>query len=46
VKLDRSIEPWMVQYIGVERHRGWRRLGGNPRAAAPGAFTPKTAPMG
>jgi hypothetical protein len=33
----------MVNYIGVERPRGWRRLGGNPTVAAPGAFAPKTA---
>jgi hypothetical protein len=40
------IESWRIQYIGVERPRGWRRLGGNPRAAAPGALAPQTAPMG
>jgi hypothetical protein len=42
--VDRSIESWRVQYIRVERPRvaATRR---NSRAAAPGAFTPKTAPM-
>jgi hypothetical protein len=33
----------MVQYIELGRPRGWRRLEGNPRAAAPGAFAPKIA---
>jgi hypothetical protein len=28
----------MVQYIGVERPKEWRRLGGNPMATASGAF--------
>jgi hypothetical protein len=37
-ELDRSIESWRVQYIRVGRLRGWWRPGGNPRAAAPGAF--------
>jgi hypothetical protein len=32
----------MVQYIGVGRPRGWRRIGGNPRAAALHALAPKT----
>jgi hypothetical protein len=45
MKLDGCIESWKVQYIRVERPRGWRLLGVNPRAAAPGALAPKTAPM-
>jgi hypothetical protein len=45
-ELDGCIELWRVQYIGVGRPRGWRLLGGNHRAAAPGALAPKTAPMG
>jgi hypothetical protein len=28
----------MVQYIRVRRPRGWWRLGGNHKTAAPGAF--------
>jgi hypothetical protein len=46
VKLYGYIKPWRVQYIGVERPRGWRLLRGNHRAAAPGALAPNTAPMG
>jgi hypothetical protein len=46
VELDGCIESWRVQYIRVGRPRGWRLLGGNPRAVAPGALAPKTAPMG
>jgi hypothetical protein len=40
VELDGFIESWRVQYIGVGRPRGWWRLGGNPRMAAPGALAP------
>jgi hypothetical protein len=46
VELVDCIESWRVQYIGVGRPRGWQRSGENPRAAAPGAFAPKTALMG
>jgi hypothetical protein len=46
VELDGCIESWKVQYIGVGRPKGWQLLRGNPRAAAPGALTPKTTPMG
>jgi hypothetical protein len=34
------IESCRVQYIGVERPRGWRCLGGNPRVVAHGDLTP------
>jgi hypothetical protein len=40
------IESWRVQYIGVERPRGWWHLRENPRAAAPGALAPQTSPVG
>jgi hypothetical protein len=46
VELDGCIESWRVQYIGVGGPSGWKLLRGNPRAAAPGALAPKTAPMG
>jgi hypothetical protein len=46
VELDDCIESWRVQYIVVERHRGWRLLRGNPRAAAPGALAPQDSPYG
>jgi hypothetical protein len=45
VELDGCIESWRVQYIGVGGPREWRLLGGNPKAAAPGALAPKTVPM-
>jgi hypothetical protein len=45
MELDRCIESWRVQYIEVGRPKGWRLLERNPRAAAPDALTPKTAPM-
>jgi hypothetical protein len=35
VELVDCTESWRVQYIGVERPRGWRRSGGNLRAVAP-----------
>jgi hypothetical protein len=46
VELHDCIKSWRVQYIGVGRHKGWRLLVGNPRAAAPGDLAPKTASMG
>jgi hypothetical protein len=46
VELDGCIESWRVQYIGVGRPRGWRLIGGNPRAAALGALAPQDSPYG
>jgi hypothetical protein len=39
------IESWRIQYIGVGRLGRWRQLGGNPRAAAPGALATQTTLM-
>jgi hypothetical protein len=41
VELDDCIESWRVQYIEVGRPKRWRLLGGNHRAAAPGALPPR-----
>jgi hypothetical protein len=41
VELHDCIKSWRVQYIGVGRPRGWRLLGGNPRAAALVTWLPR-----